>query len=120
MALTGGVSYSSDDKVGYIHTPESIYSKDGVCRPFDKDASGTVDGYGVGTIVLKRASDAIRDKDHIYALIKGTAVNNDGSNKQGYTSPSINSQRDVILEALAMADIDPESIGMIEAHGTGT
>lgn len=120
MALAGGVSYSSDDKIGYIHTPESIYSKDGVCRPFDKDASGTVDGHGVGTIVLKRASDAIKDNDRIYALIKGTATNNDGANKQGYTTPSVNCQRDVILEALAVADIDPETIGMIEAHGTGT
>lgn len=120
MALAGGVSYSADDKVGYIHIPESIYSKDGVCRPFDKDASGTVDGYGVGAIILKRATEAMNDKDHIYAFIKGTASNNDGANKQGYTTPSINSQRDVILEALAVADIDPETIGMIEAHGTGT
>lgn len=120
MALAGGVAYSSDDKVGYIHTPGSIYSKDGFCRPFDKDASGTVDGQGVGSIVLKRASDAIKDHDHIYALIKGTATNNDGANKQGYTTPSVNCQRDVILEALAVADIDPETIGMLEAHGTGT
>lgn len=120
MALAGGVAYSSDDKVGYIHTPGSIYSKDGLCRPFDEDASGTVDGQGVGTIVLKRASDAIKDQDHIYALIKGTATNNDGANKQGYTTPSVNCQRDVILEALAVADVDPGTIGMLEAHGTGT
>jgi len=120
MALAGGVSYSSDDKVGYIHVPESIFSKDGVCRPFDKDASGTVGGHGVGTVVLKRAEDAIRDNDHIYALIKGTATNNDGANKQGYTTPSVNVQRDVILETLGVADVDPATIGMIEAHGTGT
>lgn len=120
MALAGGVCYSSDNKIGYVHTPESIYSKDGVCRPFDKDASGTVDGNGVGVIVLKRAAEAIKDKDHIYALIKGSAINNDGSNKQGYTAPSVNQQRDVIVEALAVADIDPETIGMIEAHGTAT
>ena len=120
MALAGGVCYSSDNKIGYVHIPESIYSKDGVCRPFDKDASGTVDGNGVGVIVLKRAAEAIKDKDHIYALIKGTAINNDGSNKQGYTTPSVNCQRDVILEALAVADIDPGTIGMLEAHGTGT
>lgn len=120
MALAGGVSYSSDDKIGYIHVPESIFSKDGVCRPFDKDASGTVGGHGVGTVVLKRAADAIRDNDHIYALIKGTATNNDGANKQGYTTPSVNVQRDVILETLGVADIDPATIGMIEAHGTGT
>jgi phthiocerol/phenolphthiocerol synthesis type-I polyketide synthase E len=120
MALAGGVSYSSDNKIGYVYVPESIYSKDGVCRPFDKNASGTVDGNGVGVIVLKRAAEAIKDKDHIYALVKGTAINNDGSNKQGYTTPSVNCQRDVILEALAVADIDPETIGMVEAHGTGT
>ncbi|WP_343675058.1 beta-ketoacyl synthase N-terminal-like domain-containing protein [Chitinophaga sp.] len=120
MALAGGVAYSSDDKVGYIHTPASIYSKDGICRPFDIQASGIVDGCGVGTVVLKRAADAIRDKDHIYALIKGTAVNNDGANKQGYTTPSVDLQRDVVLEALAVANIDAASIGMIEAHGTGT
>lgn len=120
MALAGGVCYSSDNKIGYVHVPESIYSKDGFCRPFDKNASGTVDGNGAGVIVLKRAAEAIKDKDHIYALVKGTAINNDGSNKQGYTTPSVNCQRDVILEALAVADIDPETIGMIEAHGTGT
>ncbi|MBS7256340.1 type I polyketide synthase [Flavobacterium branchiicola] len=120
MALAGGASFDSNENVGYIHTPESIYSKDGVCRPFDKEASGTVSGDGVGTIVLKRAIDAVNDKDYIYAIIKGTAINNDGANKQSYTSPGINSQRDVILEASAVADISLESIGMIEAHGTGT
>ncbi|MEP6929855.1 MAG: polyketide synthase, partial [Flavobacterium sp.] len=120
MALAGGVSFDSNENVGYIHTPESIYSKDGVCRPFDKEASGTISGDGVGTIVLKRAIDAVNDKDCIYAIVKGTAINNDGANKQSYTSPSINSQRDVILEASAVADISLESIGMIEAHGTGT
>lgn len=120
IALTGGVSYNSDDKIGYIHTPESIFSKDGVCRPFDKNASGTVGGHGVAAVVLKRAVDAINDRDHVYAFIKGTAANNDGANKQGYTTPSVNAQRDVILEALAVADINPETIGMIEAHGTGT
>ncbi len=120
MALAGGVCFDSDEKIGYIHTPESIYSKDGVCRPFDSKASGTIGGDGVGSIVLKRATEAVRDKDHIYALIKGTATNNDGANKQGYTTPSTDFQRDVILEALSIADINPETIGMIEAHGTGT
>ncbi|WP_103071075.1 type I polyketide synthase [Aquimarina sediminis] len=120
MALAGGVCFDSDQGIGYMHVPESIYSKDGTCRPFDSEASGTVTGDGVGTIVLKRATDAIKDKDNIYALIKGTATNNDGGNKQGYTTPSVNLQRDVILEAMAVADIHPETIGMIEAHGTGT
>ena len=120
MALAGGASYDSDDGIGYIHVPESIYSKDGFCRPFDKEASGTIMGDGVAAIILKRAEDAIKDKDHIYALIKGTACNNDGANKQGYTTPSVNFQRDMVLEALAVSDIQPDSIGMIEAHGTGT
>ncbi len=120
LALAGGVSYDSNEAPGYFYTPESIYSKDGVCRPFDSNASGTVNGDGVCAIVLKRATEAIKDKDHIYALIKGTATNNDGANKQGYTTPSVNLQRDVILEAASVADINPESIGMIEAHGTGT
>ncbi|TCK55871.1 acyl transferase domain-containing protein [Flavobacterium sp. 90] len=120
MALAGGVSFDSNENIGYIHTPGSIYSKDGVCRPFDSAASGTVNGDGVGSIVLKRATDAIKDKDYVYALIKGTATNNDGANKQGYTTPSVSFQRDVVLEASGVADIDLESVGMIEAHGTGT
>lgn len=120
MALAGGVSFDANENPGYFYTPESIYSKDGKCRPFDRDASGTVNGDGVGAVLLKRASEAIKDKDHIYVLIKGTATNNDGANKQGYTTPSVNYQRDVILEAVSVADINPESIGLIEAHGTGT
>ena len=120
MAMAGGVSYDANDSIGYLHVPESIFSKDGLCRPFDKEASGTIMGDGVGVIILKRAEDALKDKDHIYAMIKGTATNNDGSNKQSYTSPSVNFQRDVVLEALAVSDIHPETIGMVEAHGTGT
>lgn len=120
LALASGVSIDSNEPVGYLYTSESIYSKEGVCRPFDKNASGTVHGDGVGTVLLKRAIDAYNDGDEIYALIKGTATNNDGSNKQTFTAPSLNAQRDVILEALGVADIDPETIGMVEAHGTGT
>lgn len=120
LALAGGVSFDSEDGVGYMHVPESIYSKDGLCRPFDKDASGTIMGDGVGAIILKRAEEAIADNDHIYALIKGTAANNDGANKQGYTTPSVSCQRDVVIEAIGVSDIEPDTIGMIEAHGTGT
>jgi phthiocerol/phenolphthiocerol synthesis type-I polyketide synthase E len=120
MALAGGVSFDSNEKIGYVHVAESIYSKDGICRPFDSKASGTISGDGVGSIVLKRATEAIKDKDHIYALIKGSATNNDGANKQGYTTPSVDFQRDVVLEAMSIADVNPETIGMIEAHGTGT
>ena len=120
MALVGGVCYNSDSNLGYMHSPESIYSKDGYCRPFDKDATGTIMGDGVGVIVVKRAVDAIADNDHIYSIIKGTACNNDGANKQSYTTPSVDFQRDVVLEALAVSDVEPDTIGMIEAHGTGT
>lgn len=120
MALAGGSTYDSADSIGYVYVPEGINSKDGNCRPFDKDASGTIMGEGVGAIVLKRAEDAIKDNDNIYALIKGTAINNDGGDKQGYTIPSVDFQRAVILETLAVSDIHPDTIGMIEAHGTGT
>ncbi|MFA0960208.1 beta-ketoacyl synthase N-terminal-like domain-containing protein [Roseivirga sp. BDSF3-8] len=120
MALAGGSAYNASETLGYVHVPESIFSKDGMCRPFDKNASGTIMGDGVGTVLLKRAADALADNDNIYALIKGTAVNNDGANKQGYTTPSVNYQRDMILEAISVADISPDTIGMIEAHGTGT
>lgn len=120
MALAGGVSFNSNENIGYVHVPESIYSKDGICKPFDKDASGITNGNGAGVVLLKRAKEAIKDGDHIYAIVKATAVNNDGANKQGYTTPSVDCQRDVVLEALGVADINPETIGMIEAHGTGT
>ncbi|MEM9547323.1 MAG: polyketide synthase, partial [Bacteroidota bacterium] len=120
LALAGGVAFDATRPVGYIHVAESIYSKDGLCRPFDENASGTVGGDGVGVVVLKRASEAIEDKDYIYGIIKGTAANNDGSHKQAYTAPSLNQQRDVILEALSVSEIDPSTIGMVEAHGTGT
>ncbi len=120
MALAGGVCIDAYQLPGYVHMPGSIYSSDGVCRPFDKNATGTLNADGVGVVLVKRLADALADRDHIYAVIKGSAANNDGAAKLSYTAPSVDFQRDVIAEALAMADVPAESIGMIEAHGTGT
>src|SRR5947209_2565645 len=95
-------------------------SADGHCRTFDADAQGTVFGSGVATVLLKRAEDAVRDGDQIHAVIRGFAVNNDGSAKVGYTAPGVDGQARVIALAHAAAGVHPESIGYVEAHGTGT
>ncbi|MDM8557191.1 amino acid adenylation domain-containing protein [Candidatus Parabeggiatoa sp. HSG14] len=118
MALAGGVTIVIPQKVGYLYQPEMIISPDGHCRAFDAKAQGTVGGSGVGIVALKRLEQAIADGDNIYAVIKNSAINNDGADKVGYTAPSVNGQAAVITEA--MADIDYESISYIETHGTGT
>ncbi|MEL6354982.1 MAG: type I polyketide synthase [Cyanobacteria bacterium J06627_28] len=118
MALAGGVAISK--QLGYRTQAGSIYSPDGHCRAFDADAAGTVSGNGVGIVVLKRLEDAIADNDTINAVIKGSAINNDGAQKVSYTAPSVDAQTAVIQSALAMAEVPAESIGYIEAHGTGT
>ncbi|MEC5144143.1 SDR family NAD(P)-dependent oxidoreductase [Chitinophaga sp. 212800010-3] len=120
MALAGGVNILALDNKGYLHQEGMIYSADGHCRAFDKDASGTVEGEGVGVVVLKTLEDALKDRDHIYAIIKGSAVNNDGNRKLGFTAPSVQGQRQVISMCHQVAGVSPESIGYIEAHGTGT
>ncbi|BAZ54092.1 beta-ketoacyl synthase [Nostoc sp. NIES-4103] len=120
MALAGGVSISVPHKTGYPYQQGSILSFDGHCRAFDAKAQGTVSGNGVGIVVLKRLEDAIADRDTIHAIVKASAINNDGSAKVGYTAPSIEGQAKVIAEALAVARISPEKISYIEAHGTGT
>lgn len=120
MALAGGVSITVPHKTGYPYQEGSILSPDGHCRAFDALAQGTVSGNGVGIVVLKRLEDAIADRDTIHAVIKASAINNDGSSKVGYTAPSIEGQAKVIAEALAVARISPEKISYIEAHGTGT
>ena len=120
MALAGGVSISIPQSPGYLYVPGMILSRDGHCRAFDAAASGMVPGAGAGIAVLKRLEDAIADGDHIYAVIRGAAVNNDGSAKAGYSAPSIEGQSAVILKSMQMAGFAPESIGYIEAHGTGT
>jgi acyl transferase domain-containing protein/acyl carrier protein len=120
MALAGGASIRVPQKTGYLHQEGGILSPDGHCRAFDANAKGTIIGNGVGVVLLKRLSDAIADGDHIYAVIKGSAINNDGSGKVGYTAPSVNGQAEAIAEAIALADVQPETITYIETHGTGT
>ncbi len=120
MALAGGVSVTVPQKQGYYYQEGMILSKDGHCRAFDHKASGTISGSGVGMVVLKRLEDALEDGDHIYAVIKGSAFNNDGANRVGYTAPSVDGQAEVIANALAVSGVDADTIQYIEAHGTGT
>lgn len=118
MALAGGISLFYNP--GYLYEEGMIESPDGYCRAFDAEAKGTVAGSGMGIVVLKRLQDAIAQRDTIYAVIKGSAINNDGSNKISYTAPSIEGQVAVIEKALQNANVHPETINYIEAHGTGT
>jgi amino acid adenylation domain-containing protein len=120
MALAGGVAIHVPQKSVYLYQEGGIGSKDGHCRAFDREATGFVGGNGVGLVTLKRLRDALEDGDAIHAVIKGSAVNNDGSAKVGYTAPSLDGQAEVISEAIAMAGVEPETITCIEAHGTGT
>ena len=120
IALAGGVSVTFPQKRGYVAEEGSLASGDGRCRPFDAAAGGTVFGDGVGLVVLKRADEAIRDGDHILAVIRGFAVNNDGSTKVSYMAPSVDGQAEAIATAQALAGIDVATIRYIEAHGTGT
>lgn len=120
VALAGGVSVKFPHQAGYLYQPESILSPDGHCRPFDADANGTVNGSGAGVVVLRRLADALAAGDTVLAVIKGSAVNNDGSQKAGFTAPSLDGQAKVIAEAMAVAGVEPESISFVEAHGTGT
>jgi acyl transferase domain-containing protein len=119
-ALAGGVTLRLPQRSGYVHVKEGILSPDGHCRAFDAEARGTVPGSGVGVVVLKRLSDALRDGDHIRAVIRGWALNNDGGGKAGYTAPLTEGQAGVIQEALALAEVDPATVSYVEAHGTGT
>lgn len=120
IAIAGGVSITTEKRAGYFYQQSMIYSADGHCRAFDKNASGTIVSEGAGVVVLKRLNDALRDKDHIYALIKGSAINNDGNRKVGYTAPSVMGQAECIRMAQKFARVSPESITYIEAHGTAT
>ena len=120
LALAGGASIYLPQNQGYKFQDGLILSPDGHCRVFDAKAQGTIFGRGAGIVLLKPLAAAVRDRDHIYAAIKGSAINNDGSVKAGFTAPSIDGQAAVIAEALANADLDADSIGYVEAHGTGT
>lgn len=120
LALAGAVSFEIPHATGYVYRKSEIQSQDGHCRAFDAKATGTVFGSGLGIVVLRRLSDALAAGDTIHAVIKGSAINNDGTRKVGFLAPSAEAQVDVISEALAVADVDPASIDYIEAHGTGT
>jgi acyl transferase domain-containing protein len=120
LALAGGVSIHLPLIGGYRYEDGGILSPDGHCRPFDAAARGTVSSDGVGVVMLKRLEDAVADGDFIHAVIRGSAVNNDGSAKVGYTAPSVTAQAAVIGEALAMAGVAPDTLAMIEAHAAGT
>lgn len=120
VAVAGGVTLDSNIKAGYYYEDGLIFSPDGHCRPFDTDANGTIFSEGAGAVVLKKLSDAIKDKDYIYGIIKGSAINNDGNRKLGYMSPSIDGQVECARKALIMSKVESNSISYIEAHGTGT
>lgn len=120
MALAGGVRIRVPLRAGYIYEPDGIPSPDGRCYAFDARANGALIGSGAAFILLKSLQEALQDRDSIYAVIKGSAVNNDGSSKVGFTAPSVAGQARVIEEALAIAGISPDSLGLVEAHGTGT
>ncbi|HEX3044228.1 MAG TPA: type I polyketide synthase, partial [Bacillota bacterium] len=120
MALAGGASIRMPQKLGYLYQEGMIISPDGHTRTFDAQAKGTVFTNAVGVVLLKRLEDALTDGDHIYAVIKGIAMNNDGSAKVGFTAPSREGQAEVIAAAQNLAGVEPEDITYIEAHGTGT
>jgi acyl transferase domain-containing protein len=120
MALAGGVAVRVPQTEGYTFYEGGIVSPDGHCRAFDRDARGTVFGSGVGLVLLKRLEAARADGDTIYAVIKGSAVNNDGSLKAGFTAPNVDRQAEVVAEAQAIGGVSAENIGYVEAHGTGT
>ncbi len=120
MALAGGVSLHFPQRMGYMYADGMIFSPDGHCRPFDEEGRGIRAGDGAGLVVLKRLDDALRDGDSIRAIIRGSATNNDGAAKMGYTTPSVDGQAEAITSALAMGAVNPETITYVEAHGTAT
>ena len=120
MAMAGGVTIEIPHGLGYVYREGEILSRDGHCRSFDAASSGTIFGSGLGIVVLRRLADAIRDGDFIHAIIRGTAINNDGARKVSYLAPSVAGQADAISEALTVADVDADSISYVETHGTGT
>jgi phthiocerol/phenolphthiocerol synthesis type-I polyketide synthase E len=120
IAIAGGITAGPPIKSGYLYQEGNIWAPDGHCRAFDARAKGFIPSSGMGLVVLKRLEDALVDGDHIQAVIKGFAVNNDGYNKVSYSAPSVDAQAEVVTEALAVADVHPETIQFIETHGTGT
>lgn len=120
IALAGGITAGPPIKSGYLYQEGGIWDPEGHCRAFDAKAKGFVPGSGMGLVVLKRLEEAILDGDNIWAVIRGFAVNNDGSKKVSYSAPSVDAQAEVVVQAQAVADVHPETIRYIECHGTGT
>ena len=120
LALAGGACVRSRQIEGYRYEDGGVLSRDGQCRPFDVAASGMVGGNGVALVLLKPLAAALADGDHIYAVIKGIAVNNDGADKVGFTAPGLSGQSAVIRDALERAGVDPLTVRYVEAHGTAT
>jgi acyl transferase domain-containing protein len=120
MVLAGGVAIAVPQISGYLYDEGGLLPPDGESRPFDASAKGSLKGNGAGMVVLKRFADAVEDGDQIYSVIRGSAVNNDGRSRVSYAAPGLEGQSEVIAEALANAEVEAESIGYIEAHGTAT
>jgi phthiocerol/phenolphthiocerol synthesis type-I polyketide synthase E len=120
LAIAGGLKIGTKKQDGYVYDDKLIWSADGHSRAFDAAAGGTVNSEGAGVVILKRLNDAIKDRDHIYAIIKGSAINNDGNRKVGFEAPSVEGQMECVKKALVFAKVDPASIGLMEAHGTAT
>ena len=120
MALAGAATVRVPQRAGYVSVKGGILSPDGHCRAFDADAQGTIFGSGVGAILLKELAAAVADGNHIYAVIRGSAVNNDGADKVSYTASSAAGQARAMVEALLIADVSPDDIAYVECHGTGT
>jgi acyl transferase domain-containing protein/surfactin synthase thioesterase subunit len=120
MALAGAATVRVPQRAGYTSVKGGILSRDGHCRAFDADAQGTIFGSGVGAVLLKHLDAALADGNHIYAVIAGSAINNDGADKVSYTASSVAGQAQAMVEAMQIADVSPDDIGYVECHGTGT
>ena len=120
LALAGGSTIEVPHRVGYVYHEGEVLSPDGYCRAFDAESAGTVLTSGVGVVALRRLADALEDGDPILAVVKGTAINNDGQRKVGYLAPSVDGHADVVKEALAVAGLSARDMQLFEAHGTGT
>ncbi len=120
LALAGGVAIANRQRAGYLYWPGSLVSPTGRCRPFDAAGDGAVDSDGVGIVVLKRLADALADSDTVHAVIRGSAMTNDGAKKAGFLAPRTDGRAAAVAAALARAGVRPEEIGFVEAHGNGT
>ncbi|MBT2575230.1 amino acid adenylation domain-containing protein [Bacillus sp. ISL-51] len=119
-ALVGGATLHTEANAGYVHQPGLNFSSDGHIKAFDASADGMMGGEGAAAVLLKNAADAVRDGDHIYALLRGIGVNNDGADKVGFYAPSVKGQAEVIQKVIDQTGINPETVSYVEAHGTGT